>query len=331
MFCHSLLNKVINAVNKEFGLCESAEISIEVNPASLGKRTMHNVFKHYVEMGINRLSIGVQSTKDAVLRRLGRIHSAQDGKITYECARSAGFSNINLDLIYGVPGQTYEDWLADLKEAVSWEPEHISAYLLKAPQGWNVPDEETLCQMYLSTVEMLEKAGFYQYEVSNFARRPKECAHNLAYWRGDHYLGLGASAHSYFSADVWWKLSHDDVNGVFEREENSPAVRFSNEASLNNYMNKVEKSGNAISNIEKLTLEQIMCEKIMLRLRLKEGLALTMITPFFKGDDEKFLNEIIRGLEMHGLAEIKDGMLNLTPKGFLLADEITARLCAFLS
>lgn len=325
-----LLEKILTAIKTKLGLVDSAEITIEINPRSIEKEKMKDAFRHYLAMGINRASIGIQSTRDDILQKLGRIHNAEDGKITYEFARWAGFSNINLDLIFGVPEQNAKEWLADLSEAISWMPEHISAYMLKAPPDWVTPDEDILGTMYLSAVELLEKAGIHQYEVSNFARLGKKCAHNLVYWyRESSYLGLGASAHSFFTPQLLKEIAGVSTYLPFE-SENTAGVRASNEIGLEAYAEKVARTGNGIANVEKLDKEQELCEKIMLGLRLKEGIIVSEISSYLREDRQKLLAELMAQMEKDKLCEQDSERLRLTPRGMLLADEISARLSALL-
>lgn len=330
LFQPILLEKILTAIKTKLSLVDGAEVTIEINPRSIERERMKEVFRYYRAIGINRASIGIQSTRDNILQKLGRIHNAEDGKITYECARWAGFSDINLDLIFGVPGQNTKEWLADLSEAISWMPEHISAYMLKAPADWIPPEEDTLCAMYLSGVELLEKAGFHQYEVSNFARAGKKCVHNLVYWYRESYLGLGASAHSFFTPQLLKEVTCVDFHLPFAGIESAAGVRASNEVRLEAYAEKVAIAGNGIANVEKLDREQELCEKIMLGLRLKEGIVLSEISPYLREDRQKLLAELIAQMEKNKLCEQDSERLKLTPRGMLLADEISARISALL-
>lgn len=330
LFEPALLEKIIQGVRTNFGLLENAEVTIEINPGSIDRRKMRAVLKEYLAMGINRTSIGIQSTRNDILERLGRIHRSHEGKFTYDCARSAGFSNISLDLIFGIYGQNCEEWLGDLAEAVSWGPEHISAYMLKAPPEWQPAEEEIVCDMYLSAVEVLEKAGLYQYEVSNFARTGKKCVHNFVYWCRESYLGIGAGAHSFLSSQLMRDAGFAGAEILFGITDSGGGVRFSNETDLSFYAEKTARDGNSIANVEKLTEEQELHEKIMLGLRLKEGIVLSQISPYLEKNGKNLIDEMIIQMKKDGLCEDDPKRLKLTPRGFLLADEISARITALL-
>ncbi|MFA4904988.1 MAG: radical SAM family heme chaperone HemW [Candidatus Margulisiibacteriota bacterium] len=188
-------------------VCHS-EITVEANPGTADKQKL----KALKELGVNRLSIGIQSFNDKHLRTLGRIHNSSEALQFYEDARSVGFDNINLDLIFALPGQTLEEWKVDLNLALSLVPEHISAYNLTIEEhtpfalritDYELPSNETEADMYEYTIETLTSAGYRHYEISNFARPGFECQHNLVYWRNGNYLGIGAGAHSHMNGKRW--------------------------------------------------------------------------------------------------------------------------------
>ena len=175
-----LVEKILSEVRRHLGIKKGAEITIEANPGALDMKRLRG----YREAGVNRISIGVQSTDLESLRVLGRIHTAHEGRRAYLDAHRAGFETVGIDLIFGLPGQTAANWAKDLREALSWKPDHVSAYILKAPKGWQTPDEETISQMYIDTVAAVEASGLKQYEISNFATPGKQSRHNSVYWNG---------------------------------------------------------------------------------------------------------------------------------------------------
>jgi len=199
------LIKIIKTAQKRFNIAKSCEITVEVNPRTIDDKGLKNLYK----AGVNRLSIGLQSIHGNELKALSRVHSFKDFAECYENSVQAGFENINVDLMYGIPNQTLESFYATLKKVVSLKPAHISVYGLKIEPGTKfyelgdnlkmlLPDEDTEFQMYSMCCELLEKSGYDHYEISNFARKDCECKHNLKYWKCMEYVGLGVSAHSYF-------------------------------------------------------------------------------------------------------------------------------------
>lgn len=206
------IEQIFEAVRETFVIDSDAEISLEANPGTVTEEKL----QAYRNCGINRLSIGLQSAKDRELKRLGRIHTYEEFLWTYELARKAGFSNINVDLMSGIPLQTLEDWEETLREVARLKPEHISAYSLIVEEGTpfyerygngkhqeELPDEETERKMYYRTREILESYGYHRYEISNYARPGYECRHNLGYWNRTEYLGIGTGAASLIREERW--------------------------------------------------------------------------------------------------------------------------------
>ena len=194
---------ILGAVRHAVRIDADAEITIECNPATASK----SAFEQLREEGINRISIGAQSLNDKELKALGRLHTAEQFVETFKYARAAGFDNISLDLMYGIPGQTRDSWSATLDTALSLEPRHISAYGLRVEQGTPfgnmgdalvLPDEDETVQMYLDAVKKLEDASIERYEISNFACQGSESRHNIKYWKCEEYVGFGVAAHSFF-------------------------------------------------------------------------------------------------------------------------------------
>lgn len=226
---------LMEALKRSFRISPEAEITIEANP---GTRLAHKLPK-YRQAGINRLSMGLQSTSNEELKYLGRAHLFEDFLKGYQSARMAGFQNINVDLMSGIPGQTIESWQSTLRRVIMLKPEHISAYSLMVEKGtvfgdhyppdWPpIPDEETDREMYHLTKELLKEAGYHRYEISNYAKEGSECRHNMGYWSGQQYLGLGLGASSYIKKQRFANIKAMDqyleldfsMNGLEQVKEN---------------------------------------------------------------------------------------------------------------
>lgn len=287
---------------------DSMEIGMEVNP---GEASLENL-QGYKSLGINRMSIGMQSFQPQLLKFMSRIHSAEKSFSTYEDVRKAGFENVSCDLIFAVPGQTREDWEGDLKRLVSLGPEHISTYSLTVEEGtalhrWVEADhiqmlEDTIDNgMYAWGRHYLESEGYPNYEISNQARPGFHCRHNLNYWKGVEYLGFGPAAHSYFNRSRHWNVKNLDL-----------------------YLQQVKASGSAVEEAEQISDLMARNEMILTRLRLAEGLDLLLFKGLFhedlavskKGVFEKWSNAL----------EVVNHHLRITPRGWALTDEISSDL-----
>ena len=252
----SQIQMIMDTVRECFDVLDDAEISMEGNPGTLNVENL----RAYRAAGVNRLSLGVQSMDDTLLACIGRIHTAGDAEQAVRMAREAGFENLNLDLMYGLPGQTAEQWQDTLQKAIALSPDHMSCYSLILEEGTQLfdsvnagtcaplPDEETMEQMDALTLDMTRKAGYAQYEVSNFARDGKCCRHNVIYWECLPYLGVGLNAHS-------------DLDGR----------RFYNPQDWEDYLRMAE-SGNRTRAAEgNSTREERMFERMMMGLRQTRG------------------------------------------------------------
>ena len=251
---------ILGAIRNTFAVEPDAEISIECNPKTIG----FNGLKRLFDAGFNRLSIGLQATQNDLLSRIGRVHTYEEFLVTYAAARDAGFTNINVDLMHGLPGQGQADYLDAIRTVAALEPTHISAYSLileeETPLYDDVmhgrealPDADAVADMEDAGMDLLEALGYRRYEVSNFAKPGFECRHNLIYWHNEPYLGLGVAAHSSMVEDGFW-------------------VRFSNERSIPAYLKKIGKG--KLPRAERIitnTFEQ-MFESVMLGLRLVKGI-----------------------------------------------------------
>lgn len=304
-----LVEKIFFAVKANFAVDESAEITLEVNPgtASLDK------LRGYKRLGINRLSIGVQSAKQEELALLGRIHSFKDAKHTVLWAREAGFDNISLDLMSALPGQSLEDYMENVEEILALYPEHISSYSLIVEEGTpfyelyaegkekenDLPPEETDRAMYVYTKMRLKQAGYERYEISNYAKPGYESRHNSSYWIGTEYLGVGLGASSLFTN-----------------------ARYHNETDLNTYMEAVEAGRDIRLDLERLVLEEQMEEFMILGLRMMRGVSRTEFQNRFGKPIETVYGNALNKLEKQGLLERKGDRIALTEPGIDVSNQV---------
>ena len=281
------------------------EISLEANPGTLTAGKLDA----YRRAGVNRLSIGVQSFDAALLRSLGRIHTPEEAAQAVMLSREAGFENINLDLMYGLPGQRMEQWVATLARAAALPVTHISAYSLIVEEGTEmfervrsgrarVPDDDLVNEMQRMAVCRLAEAGFLRYEISNYARLGHACRHNLTYWQCGEYLGLGSAAHSLMDN-----------------------ARFSNPPELERYL-----AGERMLNRAERSTADRREEALMLSTRMLKGLNLKKWREEFGDALEETRKREIQKLEAYGLIEVSDGFLRLTPAGLELQDSVVLEL-----
>jgi putative oxygen-independent coproporphyrinogen III oxidase len=302
------LESILISVQKNFDLISTPEITVETNPADLDQSSLESMR----EIGINRINIGVQSFGEKILNFLGRRHSVKQANSAIEASRKAGFHNIGLDLIYGVPAQDIESWLDTLKQAVAFSPEHISCYQLtlesKTPLGiryqageFSLPGEELQYEFFMKTSEFLEDAGYIHYEVSNFALGTKYTSrHNQKYWDHSPYLGLGPAAHSFQSNRRWW-----------------------NHPSLDRYLAAINAGNLPIEETEILTMEQLRLEALYLGLRTKKGVSFQDFENHYHYDLLTEKKEILDKLEEEGFISIQDGHLYPTKTGLAIADSLS--------
>lgn len=304
------LNSILNRVRQNFDFSPKAEITLEANPESL--RTVDRA-KELLECGVNRLSIGVQSLDDNLLKMLGRPHRGNDAMKAIYAAREAGFANINVDLMWGLPGQSVRQWLQTLKDVMNLGPDHISSYGLTLEPGTPLereceagrlalPPERDQSIMFMEGAALLEAGGYLHYEISNFARMGFQCRHNLGYWEGKDYLGLGPSATS-------------TINGR----------RWTNPANIGAWLESVGK-GTGQRNAEVLTAQTRILEFIMLRLRTARGLRLKAYHEVCNRDFVKDNLRLVQAMHENGLIRIRNGYLSLTRSGMLVSNSIIANL-----
>lgn len=301
------LERLINACFDNFNISADCEFTVEANPGTLD----YNKIKALLYGGVNRISVGVQSFNDAELRKIGRIHNSKTAYNTICQLRKAGFSNINLDLMTALPGQTPKSLEYTLDTALALPVTHISAYSLIIEEGTPLereysrgeiilPDEETDREMYAMTVEKLKSGGFLQYEISNFAKEGYECRHNKKYWQCGEYIGLGTAAHSY-------------IDGK----------RFYNTSDLSEYMSEKKRSGD----VTVLTEHDKIGEFMIMGLRMNKGISENeFFKRFGKSVDELYSHELERFIN-GGFIIRKNGRIALTDSGRDVSNSI---LCEFV-
>ena len=309
-----LLFRLIHAIRRNFSVVRGAEFTIEANPATLDLPTLNRLRR----LGVNRLSIGLQSANNNELAALSRIHRREDFEAGFRMARRARIGNINVDLMFGIPYQTRASLMKTLRYVVRLGPEHISLSDLILEPGTPLdrrratlplPSEDEEAGMYLAAVEFLAQNGYAQYEVSNFARPGYQCRHNLKYWNCEEYLGLGVAAHSFFRGS-----------------------RFSFIRNLDKYMNGLEIPSSAIRLTEQndaVSPRERLGEYIMLRLRLREGLNCRDFARRFGVSFEQIYGRKMYPYVQNGFAVYKDGAFSLTPQGMFVSNYILSDLLDF--
>lgn len=306
----SQVEKILNELDKKFKISSSSEITIETNPGTVNRKKL----LEFRAVGINRISFGVQSFFDEDLKFLGRIHSAEDAITCVKLAFESGIYNVNIDLIFGLPGQSEEKWRENLLKSIELDVPHLSTYNLIVEKGTplyelvksgkvTLPSEDEQARLYEICIDILEEAGYNHYEVSNFAKEGFECRHNLKYWQYENYLGFGPSAHSFWGDKRWWNV-----------------------ASLDKYLNAIKLGKLPIANFEILSEDKKIEEFIYLGLR-STGIEFKKFRDRFGFDflDGEIMAEI-NELEKNGLVKLDEFALRLTRRGFLLCDEIAVNL-----
>lgn len=330
--------RILERIRDGFSLAEDVEITIECNPGTVTSQKLEN----YITCGINRLSIGLQSTEDEELARIGRIHSYRDFQQTYAMAREAGFCNINIDLMAGLPGQSLASYRKTLERVAALSPEHISAYSLILEEGtrlyvnqkkYTFPDEEEDREMYELTGWFLGEAGFHRYEISNYARDGWECRHNKVYWRRGDYVGFGLGASSMVQ-NVRWKnpdehMSYADCVGKMgdggcdgRAFESGSAPYIITRPQEKSFVEMLRRTGRC--EVQALTTEEQMEEFMFLGLRLTEGVDLEEFRRNFGKTAADIYGKQIRSFEEQGLLEQEGQRLKLTPRGIDVSNVVFA-------
>lgn len=302
------LVELLRTVKRQFCLTKDVEVTIEANPDSVDEKML----RHLRRIGVNRISMGMQSGSDEELKAIHRPHSEQQVEQAVAAVRGAKIRNLNLDLIYGLPGQTMESWQKTVEKALSLNPEHLSCYGLtveegtplaqRVARGEQLPDEDMQAALYLWTVERLAQAGYEQYEISNFAKRGFQSRHNMKYWMGRPYMGLGAAAHSDFGGR-----------------------RYSFVSDLDGYIQGMLSGDEVVDESEQITRRERGSEYLMLRLRTVHGI-----------DEWEYRREYLMNFEpieaklsefeQKGWARRQGRRWQFTPEGFLLSNQLIGQL-----
>ena len=296
------LGRVISAIRNRNGLTDDCEITLEANPDSVTPEKM----RQYLDAGFNRISFGMQSAVPHVLATLDRTHNPANVAKAVEMVRDSGFSSVSVDLIYGTPEESLDDWRTSIESALALGVDHISAYALIVETGTKLaaqikrgdilmPNDDLMADMYLLVNQMCNQAGLQWYELSNWSKPGHECRHNIAYWENKNWWGLGPGAHSHIDGKRFWNLKHPTTY---------KAKLFGNES--------------PILDSEILTKEQMRDESIMLAIRMREGIDISSLTPTQL--------ERIESYRESGHVSMVDKHLQLSPQGRLIADRIVREL-----
>ena len=315
LFTPRQIERILSYLHATFRITPEAEVALEANPGTVTQEKL----RAFRSLGMNRLSIGIQSFRDNELRALGRIHDREEAFQAIELARAAGFGNISLDLIYSIPGQTLTEWEHNLKTSVDLAPQHIAAYSLILEDGtplarmvkagevrMNYPDLEA--EMYERAMGLLGAHGYEHYEVSNYALPGFRCRHNGNYWSHEDYLGLGPSAHSF------WKGS-DGKRGR----------RWCNVVDLSTYIDELNRGILPVESAEDVGLKEMLNERIFLGLR-RSGIDLVRLRRDCGYDLKSQQEDAVRWLLEEQMAILEGDTLRLTSRGYLLCDEVCGRL-----
>jgi len=304
------LAQIFKGLFDSYTITENCEITVETNPGTINEEKL----AFYKSIGVNRLSIGIQSFNNDELKLLGRIHDKDQAIKTFKRARKAGIENISIDLIYALPNQSLETWQSSLDLGLSLDPDHVSAYNLTFEEGTpfykqlmhgqlKKQPEDSEVRFYSETMDTFDKSGFTHYEISSYAKSDAYFSrHNYKYWNHTNYLSFGPSAHSYWNKKRW-----------------------SNVRSISKYIQGLNNGMDIIDLSETIDIEIMIFEKIMLGLRTSEGINLKSFNKNFKQSFLDKHNSINTNLVENGFAEINDGFFKLTRKGMMICDEILPR------
>jgi len=306
----SELAALVRLCLESFNFAEDAEITVEANPNTVNEQALAELRR----AGVNRLSLGVQAFSDRLLAGLGRSHTVIEADAAIKAARRAGFANINLDLMYGLPGQSAADWQDSLTQALAHAPEHLACYELTIEEGTpfsrlvdkgelTLPDEEEALAMAALTHALLAQAGLERYEISNYARPGRECRHNLNYWRNGAYLGLGAGAVSCLSGFRFGTAQEPEV-----------------------FAGLVEAGELPLAEGECLPLEARFRESVVMGLRMIQGVSFDRLHRQFGLTPPGYYGKILENLQQQGLIAVSQDSLRLTKAGLPVANQVLARL-----
>ena len=299
---------ILSMIRRCFDVDSNAEITFEANPDSVTDQLLRRLKAE----GFNRVSLGVQTDNDKLLKELGRPHDYAQTVNAISRIRHAGFKNLSIDLMYGLPGQTLTDWKDTLERVLPMMPEHVSCYALKVEEGTplyqykdvcNIADDDTQADMYLAAVEILRGKGYRQYEISNFARKGLYSRHNMKYWTGGEYLGFGPSASSDFAGK-----------------------RYTMVRDLQGYINGIKTGGEVIGEMDEIPLRERAGEYLMLRLRTSTGIIREEYERKFLLPFDPIEDALERNRAAGYAARNTEGRWRLTPKGFLVSNSIISDL-----
>ena len=299
---------ILTTIRRNFDVAIDAEITFEANPDSVSDRLLHRLRAE----GFNRVSLGIQSDDEEMLKKLGRPHTYAQAVTAYHRIRKAGFRNVSIDLMYGLPGQDVYSWQQTLDNVLRLMPEHVSCYALKVEEGTpfaqmedvlNLPDDETVADMYLAAVETLRGRGYKQYEISNFCRKGQVSKHNMKYWTGGEYLGFGPAASSDFSGK-----------------------RFTLKRDLQAYISGIRDGGNIMEEMEEIPMRERAGEYLMLRLRTTQGIDAQEYEKLFLLPFAPLEDVLEQRRRSFHATQTDSGRWVLTPKGFLVSNDIITDL-----
>lgn len=305
-----VITAILSAVKRRFRLPDDAEVTLEANPGTV---TLEKL-RAYRKAGVNRLNIGVQAFDDAALSFLGRCHDAREAREAVLWARMAGFDNIGLDLIHGLPGRSIRQWRETLVEGLSFYPEHLSCYMLTYETGTPLDrlretgsidpvGEDIAAALFFETMDVLLSAGYEHYEISNFARSPGfRSRHNQKYWHHAPYLGFGPAAHSFSGKTRQWNIKDVAV-----------------------YIRRMEEGLSPREDSETLTRRQLMIETVYLGFRTRDGIDLKRFEEIFGTSFRDMFFPLLQSLTAEKLLELTESNCTLTPRGLLFHDHVTGR------
>lgn len=308
--------RILEAIFSGVRVSPQCEVSVEVNPKSISEDYDVDTFSALIESGVNRISMGAQSFSGEKLRFLGRWHTNQDVLKSVQLLQEAGIRNFNLDLMFGVKGEDIEVWRHDLETAVSLSPTHISAYMLTMEPGTEfgkrtrkgevlITDEDTFVELYEATRTYLFDNGYDQYEVSNYARNGFSCVHNVNYWEGGSYIGLGAGAHSF--------VRFTELSGL----------RYANIPSPEHYVQRIQASHDAKQMFDEVTSKELLHEYILFGLRMNKGISLKLQNSM----RTELLAPLVRLVDSGGLGDLIDSGYVLYSQGILKVQPTHMRFC----
>lgn len=310
------LARIIEAISEVAGISRGSssrsdvEFTVEANPGTVSGQYLSKLRR----LGVNRISMGLQSSNDRHLSMLGRLHTFSEFLDAYELAACSGFSNISVDLIYGLPGQTLDEWREDISRVVALAPAHISCYALTVAEGTDLcqrlaagsltqPSDDLAADMYLYAASALPEAGYLHYEISNYARPGFECRHNLNYWANGYYVGIGVAAHSHL-----------------------PMIRYANTRDVEHYMSSIAAGVREVEQVEVLSPERELSDTVILGLRTFAGIDMCELSGRYGVEPVSELRERLERLSQTGLVSASEGQIKLTDRGMLLSNEIMVEL-----